>query len=155
MEFTHVIDWYSEWTLMHTDNLRRSTGLLTFTQAKCSSKILTLEYLTTYQFCVPTFISTLHPTSFPPHLPLLAGHTIYSTAAPSGGPLLLFILNTLETYPLFPANSTYNLTYHRLIEIFKYGFALRTQLGDPNCAECENIKELVIATQENMTRWSN
>ena len=37
----------------------------------------------------------------------------------------------LDTYPLLPTNATYNLTYHRMIEEFEYGFALRAQLGDP------------------------
>ena len=118
-------------------------------------QILTLVYLTTLPYSdlhsLDLYIPNPFPTLPPPFLHL-TGHTVYSTAAPSGGPLLLFILNALDTYPLLPTNATYNLTYHRLIEVFKYGFALRTQLGDPNCAECEGIKELVLATQENMTR---
>ena len=93
------------------------------------------------------------PSHPPPHLHLLTDYTVYSAAAPSGGPLLLFFLNTLDTYSLLPINSTQNLTYHRLVEVFKYGFALRTQLGDPNFDSCTAIRKQVLDTQATMIRY--
>ena len=82
---------------------------------------------------------------------IFTGYTIHSTPAPSGGPLLLFILNVMDEYPL-SALSSISLTYHRLIEAFKYGFALRTLLGDPNCEQCVNIRDTILKDQYNMTR---
>ena len=87
------------------------------------------------------------------HTPfIISGYTIYSTPAPSGGPLLLFILNVMDEYHLSPS-SNFNLTYHRLVEAFKYGFALRTLFGDPNCEECGDIKKEILEDQRNMTRY--
>ena len=79
------------------------------------------------------------------------GYTAYSTPAPSGGPLLLFILNVMDRYHL-SASSSLNLTYHRLIEAFKYGFAMRTLLGDPDCDFCVDNKKDILDDQCNMTR---
>ena len=102
--------------------------------------------------CSPPLPHSCLPHS-PPHFHLLTDYTVYSAAAPSGGPLLLFFLNTLDTYSLLPTDSTHNLTYHRLVEVFKYGFALRTQLGDPNCDRCGDIREQVLATQATMIKY--
>ena len=113
------------------------------------------SHLPVHPFPLPSSSSPPHshlPRS-PPHFHLLTDYTVYSAAAPSGGPLLLFFLNTLDTYSLLPTDSTHNLTYHRLVEVFKYGFALRTQLGDPNCERCKDIREQVLATQATMIKY--
>ncbi|XP_011171809.1 scoloptoxin SSD14 isoform X2 [Solenopsis invicta] len=65
---------------------------------------------------------------------LSGGIKLLTTGLPGGGALLSFILNVFDDYGFTPAsiadfNSTI-LTYHRMIETFKYAFALRTNLGD-------------------------
>ncbi|XP_029158827.1 glutathione hydrolase 1 proenzyme-like isoform X2 [Nylanderia fulva] len=65
---------------------------------------------------------------------LSGGIKLFTTGLPGSGPVLSFILNVLDDYGFTPAsiadfNSTI-LTYHRMIETFKYAYALRTDLGD-------------------------
>lgn len=56
------------------------------------------------------------------------GSKVYTTPAPTSGAILLAILNTMEGYSNFRDPVLQN---HRLVEAFKYGFALRTELADP------------------------
>ena len=42
-----------------------------------------------------------------------------------------FILNVMENYKVEPKDFNSPLMYHRLIESFKYGYAYRSQIGDP------------------------
>ncbi|GAB0087187.1 Gamma-glutamyltranspeptidase [Sergentomyia squamirostris] len=59
---------------------------------------------------------------------LKSGYTLYTTPAPTSGPLLAFILNILDDYL---AGKEDPLTWHRVIESFKYAYAKRTTMGDP------------------------
>ncbi|XP_055680915.1 glutathione hydrolase 1 proenzyme-like isoform X2 [Lutzomyia longipalpis] len=59
---------------------------------------------------------------------LKSGYTLYSTAAPSSGPLLAFILNIMDD---FMEDMHSPVTWHRVIESFKHAYARRTQMGDP------------------------
>ena len=83
--------------------------------------------------------------------------TAFTTHAPSSGPILIFILNILRGmdeksffrkfvsptillgFPGYKVNpddlkdtTTASLFYHRLIEAFKFAYAKRSELGDPN-----------------------
>ncbi|XP_012061163.1 PREDICTED: gamma-glutamyltranspeptidase 1-like [Atta cephalotes] len=62
------------------------------------------------------------------------GLELLTTGLPGSGALLSFILNVFDDYDFTPTNiADFNatiLTYHRMIETFKYAFALRTKLGD-------------------------
>lgn len=59
---------------------------------------------------------------------------LFTTGLPGSGAVLSFILNVLDGYGFTPDSmidfNTTILTYHRMIETFKYAYALRTDLGD-------------------------
>ena len=79
--------------------------------------------------------------------------TVYSSPPPGSGPVLAFILNVLDEYDLNstslePENEV--LTYQRITETFKYAYALRTYLGDPefvNVADVSGVNQLRIKKQ--------
>ncbi|KAG1752922.1 gamma-glutamyltranspeptidase [Suillus lakei] len=54
---------------------------------------------------------------------------VYTSRAPTSGPVLLHILNLLERYDLIGEGRT-GLNTHRFIEALKFGFAARTRIGD-------------------------
>ncbi|KAJ8514465.1 hypothetical protein ONZ45_g8022 [Pleurotus djamor] len=56
------------------------------------------------------------------------GRKIYTTHAPTSGPVLLHMLNLLEYYDF---TSQTPLNVHRLVETLKFGFSARTRIGDP------------------------
>ena len=68
--------------------------------------------------------------------------TLYSIPPPGSGPVLAFILNVLDGYDLNstslePENEV--LTYQRITETFKYAYALRTYLGDPEFVNVADV----------------
>lgn len=58
------------------------------------------------------------------------GRKVYTTHAPTSGPVLLHMLNLLEAYDL-PAEGRTGLNVHRYVEAMKFGFAARTRICDP------------------------
>uniref|UniRef100_A0A1B0D2V9 Gamma-glutamyltransferase n=1 Tax=Phlebotomus papatasi TaxID=29031 RepID=A0A1B0D2V9_PHLPP len=60
---------------------------------------------------------------------LKSGYSLYTTNAPTSGPLLAFILNVMDGH-MDGLESP--LTWHRVIETFKYAYARRTMMGDPD-----------------------
>lgn len=54
---------------------------------------------------------------------------VYTTHAPTSGPVLLHMLNLMERYNLAEEGRT-ELNFHRLVEAQKFGFAARTRIGD-------------------------
>lgn len=81
--------------------------------------ILTLEDLKNYRAIERPVISTSYN-----------GNQIYTTSAPTSGPVILNVLNLIEPYE-FSVNGPTSLNYHRLIEALKFGYAARTEIGDP------------------------
>ncbi|KAI9037268.1 gamma-glutamyltransferase [Aspergillus affinis] len=59
------------------------------------------------------------------------GYKIASTTAPSSGIVALNILKVLGTYDQFFTVNNVNLSTHRLDEAMRFGYGLRTNLGDP------------------------
>ena len=63
--------------------------------------------------------------------------TMYTNPLPGSGVLLAFILNILDGHlPHKSEDKSKNdfkdpLTYHRIVEAFKFAFAQRAKLGDP------------------------
>ncbi|XP_073985422.1 scoloptoxin SSD14-like isoform X3 [Rhodnius prolixus] len=67
---------------------------------------------------------------------LHGGETVYSTPPPGSGAILTYILSILDGYNISAMNSDSfekeTLTIHRMVEAFKFAFARRTELADPN-----------------------
>lgn len=73
---------------------------------------------------------------------------LFSAPPPGSGVLLAFILKILDGYnfdkhSLDSINNTV-LTYHRMIEAFKYAYAKRTELGDLNFVNISNVSDVNI-----------
>ncbi|KAL0124727.1 hypothetical protein PUN28_006527 [Cardiocondyla obscurior] len=71
------------------------------------------------------------------------GIKLLTTGLPGSGAILSFILNVFDDYGFSPASiADFNatiLTYHRMIETYKYAFALRENLGDGNFIDMTEI----------------
>ncbi|XP_059154521.1 glutathione hydrolase 1 proenzyme-like, partial [Physella acuta] len=80
----------------------------------------------------------------PVEITIKDGIKVVSPPAPSGGPVLSFILNVLDGYYLTPEDvntvEKRALNYHRMIETFKFAYAKRTALGDDSFID---IAELI------------
>lgn len=59
------------------------------------------------------------------------GEKLYTTPLPGSGPILAFIMNLLKDFEL--KNDA--LTWHRIVEAYKFGYAQRSNLGDPKFVE--------------------
>ncbi|ORX60393.1 gamma-glutamyltranspeptidase [Hesseltinella vesiculosa] len=59
------------------------------------------------------------------------GNKVTTTSAPTAGPIVLAMLNILERFNLSKDGRS-PLNAHRLIEALKYGFAIRSEMGDPD-----------------------
>ncbi|KAF9947717.1 hypothetical protein BGZ72_010347 [Mortierella alpina] len=65
------------------------------------------------------------------------GRKVYTTPAPTSGPILISLLNILERYDLGREKANANVEAHRLVEAMKFGYAQRTELGDPDYTDLE------------------
>ncbi|SNX83561.1 related to gamma-glutamyltransferase [Melanopsichium pennsylvanicum] len=66
------------------------------------------------------------------------GKKIFTTHAPTSGPILLSILNQLSLIPDFLTNpEPSSLNLHRFVETLKFGFGQRTELADPAYMDVE------------------
>ncbi|KAI8979758.1 gamma-glutamyltranspeptidase [Mycotypha africana] len=101
--------------------------------------ILTLDDMKNYQPIIRPVIQTTYH-----------GRKVITTSAPTSGPALLGILNLIEPYYF---NNTINdatisnLTIHRLIEAYKFGFAFRSELGDPKFTGNEKLQDQIITKE--------
>ncbi|KAG0199328.1 hypothetical protein BGX28_007379 [Mortierella sp. GBA30] len=73
------------------------------------------------------------------------GRKIYATPAPTSGPALIGILNILEGYNLGKSLKDADVDTHRLVEAMKFGFAQRTELGDPDFIDLEATIESMLS----------
>ncbi|CAH1774060.1 unnamed protein product, partial [Owenia fusiformis] len=76
-------------------------------------------------------------------------YTVLCPPPPSGGATLLYVLNILDGYN-FSADSLATtqksvLTYHRIIEAFKFAFAKRSLLGDERFTNTDEIVKLMMS----------
>ncbi|XP_019631454.1 PREDICTED: gamma-glutamyltranspeptidase 1-like [Branchiostoma belcheri] len=79
----------------------------------------------------------------PLNISLAGGLTVLSPPPPASGPVLSLILNILDGYGLNATSvdgvDNQVLTYHRIIEAFKFAYAKRTELGDPNFVDIDEL----------------
>lgn len=93
--------------------------------------ILTLEDLAGYKVVVKPAISGTW-----------LGRKVYTTSAPTSGPILLSILNMLSLIPEFITGEPTSLNMHRFIETLKFGFGQRTELADPAYLSPDDIARI-------------
>ncbi|GAA5802540.1 hypothetical protein HPULCUR_008008 [Helicostylum pulchrum] len=86
---------------------------------KAAGGILTLEDFSNYSAIHRPVISTDYHK-----------HKVFTTSAPTSGPIILNVLNLIEPYNFSKSGPT-SLNYHRFIEALKFGYAARTEIGDP------------------------
>ncbi|PKK70474.1 gamma-glutamyltranspeptidase [Rhizophagus irregularis] len=88
-------------------------------------------------------LSNFEPVVSKPIYGYYHGRKIMTLNVPSGGPVLLSMLNILEGFQLTRGELN-GLNLHRIIETLKFGFALRTEMGDPPFTNnTERIEEIM------------
>lgn len=97
--------------------------------------ILTLEDMKNYRALVRPTISTYYH-----------GRKVTTTAGPTSGPALLSVLNIIEPY-FFNITGPTGLNIHRFIEAVKYGFAFRTEIGDPDFIKNSDRMDEIISKE--------
>lgn len=61
---------------------------------------------------------------------IVGGRRLFTTPVPSSGQVLVFIMNMLDGF--LPDSLGFSVAfYHRIVEAFKFGYAKRSDLGDP------------------------
>ncbi|THH27848.1 hypothetical protein EUX98_g6344 [Antrodiella citrinella] len=76
------------------------------------------------------------------------GRKIYTTHAPTSGPVLLHMLNLVEHFDDFVEEGRTGLNVHRIVEAIKFGFAARTKVCDPAFIEADYTSIKQIPTKE-------
>uniref|UniRef100_V5G4M2 Gamma-glutamyltranspeptidase 1 n=1 Tax=Anoplophora glabripennis TaxID=217634 RepID=V5G4M2_ANOGL len=64
--------------------------------------------------------------------------SLYSAPLPGSGLILTFILNILDSF-VDPSDSDSVATYQRIIEAFKFAYGIRTELGDPDFLQIDEL----------------
>ncbi|KAG5666826.1 hypothetical protein PVAND_014836 [Polypedilum vanderplanki] len=72
---------------------------------------------------------------------IINNQTLHTFPIPSSGAILNFIFNVLSNYKL----SHDSLSYHRIIEAFKFAYAKRSYLGDENSTEVLEMMENLLS----------
>jgi len=72
------------------------------------------------------------------------GLKLYSVPPPGSGIILAFILNIMENYNVTKLDANDPLMHHRLVEAFKYGYAYRSQIGDPSDSNITKLVENIV-----------
>ncbi|XP_043528062.1 scoloptoxin SSD14-like isoform X2 [Frieseomelitta varia] len=85
------------------------------------------------------------------------GMKLFTIGLPASGALLTYILNILDGFNFTPDSlidfNRTTLTYHRMIETFKYAYALRNDMGDKEFVDMEELtKNLTSKTQAQKTQ---
>jgi gamma-glutamyltranspeptidase/glutathione hydrolase/leukotriene-C4 hydrolase len=103
--------------------------------------ILTLDDMKNYRAVVRQPISTYYH-----------GRKIVTGGTPTSGHVLISALNILERFNLRLLGKV-GLNVHRLVESLKYGFAFRTELGDPDHVDnADRLEEIISKDWASLVR---
>ncbi|KAI8096996.1 gamma-glutamyltransferase [Halteromyces radiatus] len=97
--------------------------------------ILSMEDLASYKAIIRPTINTYYH-----------GRKVTTGTSPTSGPMILSVLNLLERYNLRVQGQT-ALNIHRLLEAFKFGYAFRTEMGDPDYLDNEDRMHQIISKE--------
>lgn len=68
---------------------------------------------------------------------------VFTVGTPASGALFIYILNILDGFHFTPDSladhNRTTLTYQRMIETFKYAYALRNDLGDKDFVDMKEV----------------
>lgn len=76
----------------------------------------------------------------------LGKDTMYVTAAPSSGQIVAFIMNVLKGFESSDSSPRVILTPHRIVEAYKFAFAKRAQLCDPDFCDIKDLMANLTST---------
>ncbi|CAO3664756.1 unnamed protein product [Umbelopsis vinacea] len=103
--------------------------------------ILTLDDMKSYRAIVRPPISTYYH-----------GRKVVTGGAPTSGHVLISALNILERFNLRLLGEV-GVNIHRLVESLKYGFAFRTELGDPDYLDnADRLEEIISKDWSSIVR---
>lgn len=118
---------------------RRPLGKSLIEDIKARGGIMTEEDLVDYRVRWDSPVQSI----------LKGGDILYTTPLPSCGPILVLMMNILKDYRIRDES----LSYHRIVETFKFAFARRTWLGDEDSVEIrEIVRNLTSASYANEIR---
>ncbi|ORZ35374.1 gamma-glutamyltranspeptidase [Catenaria anguillulae PL171] len=75
------------------------------------------------------------------------GNKVISVGAPASGHVLLHMLNIMEGYE-FSKDGAAAVDYHRMVEAMRYGFARRSELGDPAFLKIDGRLDQILSKDE-------
>ena len=76
------------------------------------------------------------------------GYKVYSSPPPGSGAITASIIKMFDEFKFLPNQRRDGDVYLKLIEVFKFAFAKRTKIGDPQDSPYEReIKEVVNMLQ--------
>ncbi|XP_020609881.1 gamma-glutamyltranspeptidase 1-like isoform X2 [Orbicella faveolata] len=81
----------------------------------------------------------------------LGDMTWYTAPPPASGPVITLILNILKGYNMTAESRDSPLTFHRVIEAFKFGYSWRSLLGDP--AFNDGMNEVIESQQREIIKF--
>lgn len=103
--------------------------------------ILTLEDMRSYKAVIRDPVTTYYH-----------GRKVTTCSTPTSGPLVASVLNLLELYNIRLEGFS-GLNVHRFVEALKYGFAFRTEFGDPDFTyNLDRIDEFVSKEYASLIR---
>ncbi|KAL4923194.1 gamma-glutamyltransferase [Aspergillus undulatus] len=111
---------------------------------KAANGIMTLEDLRNYTAVVRDYSQIDY-----------RGYKVTSTTTPSSGSVALNMLKVLDTYETLFTPQNVNLSTHRMDEAMRFGYGLRTVLGDPGFVEGMSEYEKAMLEQSTITEIHN